>query len=156
MGAAEIARPSVGDARIDHVAVNAYRIPTDAPESDGTLEWSATTLVTAQVAASGMQGFGYTYASRAAAVVIDDTLAPLLTGRDALDTGALWRDMVRAVRNIGRPGVASMAIAAVDTALWDLKAKLLGMPLARLLGPCRDAIAVYGSGGFTSYLRERL
>jgi L-alanine-DL-glutamate epimerase-like enolase superfamily enzyme len=64
--------------------------------------------------------------------------------------------MVRAVRNIGRGGVASMAIAAVDTALWDFKARLLGMPLARLLGACRDAIAVYGSGGFTSYLRERL
>jgi len=156
MGAADIARQSLADARIEHVKVAAYRIPTDAPESDGTLEWNATTLVTAHVAASGVQGFGYTYASRAAAVVIDEVLAPAIVGRDALDTGARWRDMVRAVRNIGRPGVASMAIAAVDTALWDFKARLLGIPLARLLGACRDAIAVYGSGGFTSYLRERL
>src|ERR671934_1579116 len=156
MGAADIARQSLADARIDHVTVGAYRIPTDAPESDGTLEWNSTTLVTVHVEAAGVRGFGYTYASRAAAMVVDDLLTPALVGRDALDTGARWRDMVRAVRNIGRPGVASMAIAAVDTAIWDAKAKLLGMPLARLLGPCRDAIAVYGSGGFTSYLRARL
>ncbi|HYY60209.1 MAG TPA: enolase C-terminal domain-like protein [Burkholderiales bacterium] len=156
MGAAEIARQSLADARIDHVAAGAYRIPTDAPESDGTLEWNSTTLVTVHVEAAGVRGFGYTYASRAAAVVVDDTLTPAIAGRDALDTGARWRDMLRAVRNIGRPGVGSMAIAAVDIALWDLKAKVLGVPLARLLGACRDAIAVYGSGGFTSYLRERL
>src|SRR5690349_19150732 len=128
MGAADIARQSLGDARIDHVAVGAYRIPTDAPESDGTLEWNSTTLVTAHVEAGGARGFGYTYASRAAALVVDDLLTPVIAGRDALDTAARWRDMVRAVRNVGRPGVASMAIAAIDTALWDLKAKLLGMP----------------------------
>jgi len=156
MGAAELARAPVRGARIDDVSTAAYRIPTDAPESDGTIEWSATTLVTAQVTASAMKGFGYTYASRAAAVVIADTLAPVLEGREALDTAARWLDMVRAVRNIGRPGIASMAIAAVDAALWDLKAKALGVPLVSLLGACRNAIAVYGSGGFTSYLRERL
>jgi L-alanine-DL-glutamate epimerase-like enolase superfamily enzyme len=156
MGAAELARAPVRGARIDDVAAAAYRIPTDGPESDGTLEWDATTLVTAHVAAGGARGFGYTYASRAAAVVIADTLAPLLTGRDAVDLAGCWQEMVRAVRNIGRPGVASMAIAAVDVALWDLKAKLLGQPLGGLLGAVRDSVPVYGSGGFTSYLRERL
>ena len=59
--------------------------------------------------------------------------------------------MTRAVRNLGRPGVAAMAISAVDVALWDLKARLLELPLARLLGAVHDAVPVYGSGGFTSY-----
>jgi L-alanine-DL-glutamate epimerase-like enolase superfamily enzyme len=64
--------------------------------------------------------------------------------------------MVAAIRNQGRPGVASMAIAAVDVALWDLKARLLDLPLASLLGAARRAVPVYGSGGFTSYDRDRL
>ncbi|MBS1191719.1 MAG: mandelate racemase [Rhodocyclaceae bacterium] len=138
-------------APIDSLAVAAYTIPTDAPESDGTLEWNATTLVLARVAAGGKEGLGYGYADTATARLIRDKLAPLLQGRDALATNARWQDMAVAIRNLGRPGVASMAIAVVDTALWDLKAKCLGLSLAALLGPARDAIPVYGSGGFTSY-----
>jgi L-alanine-DL-glutamate epimerase-like enolase superfamily enzyme len=59
--------------------------------------------------------------------------------------------MVRAIRNLGRPGIASMAISAVDNALWDLKGRLLDVPLVRLLGDARTSVPVYGSGGFTSY-----
>jgi L-alanine-DL-glutamate epimerase-like enolase superfamily enzyme len=62
-----------------------------------------------------------------------------------------WIAMVRAIRNQGRPGICSMAIAAVDTALWDLKARLLGVPLATLFGLVRDSVPLYGSGGFTNY-----
>jgi L-alanine-DL-glutamate epimerase-like enolase superfamily enzyme len=80
----------------------------------------------------------------------------VIDGRDAWNIAARWSDMVGAVRNLGRPGLCSMAISAVDSALWDLKAKLLGVSLARLLGACRQAIPAYGSGGFTSYSRERL
>ena len=64
--------------------------------------------------------------------------------------------MGRSCRNLGRPGVASMAITAVDTALWDLKARLLGLPLATLLDAARADVPIYGSGGFTSYSDERL
>jgi L-alanine-DL-glutamate epimerase-like enolase superfamily enzyme len=64
--------------------------------------------------------------------------------------------MVGAIRNLGRPGIASMAIAAVDCALWDLKARLLGLPLCKLLGMANDGVPVYGSGGFTSYSTSRL
>ena len=141
---------------IDHVEVSAFRIPTDAPESDGTLEWDATTLVLVSIDAGGVKGIGYTYADRATAILIDDTLAPLLQGRDALAINARWNDMATAIRNLGRPGIAAMAIAAVDNALWDTKAKLLGLPLAALLGRAREKIAVYGSGGFTSYDDVRL
>lgn len=136
---------------IDAIDANAYRIPTDAPESDGTLAWDSTTLVVVHVRGGGQCGIGYTYADAATALLVRDRLAPLLAGRDALATGARWLDMVRAIRNLGRPGIASMAIAAVDVALWDLKAKLLGISLATLLGATRDSVPVYGSGGFTSY-----
>ena len=64
--------------------------------------------------------------------------------------------MVRSVRNLGRPGVASCAIAAVDSALWDLKARLLGVSLTNLFGAVRGSVPVYGSGGFTSYSDEQL
>jgi len=144
---------SVPVVRVD---VNAYVIPTDGPESDGTLAWDSTTLVLAQVHAGGIEGIGYTYADTATATLIRDKLAPLLQGRDAMATNARWLDMVQSIRNLGRPGVCSMAVAAVDTALWDLKAKLLNVSLAALLGATRRAIPVYGSGGFTSYSEERL
>lgn len=154
MGSADILRPS--RAAISSIEVSAYRIPTDAPESDGTFEWNATTLVTVHVQCGGVRGFGYTYAAQATAALIDQTLRPVVENRDALQTNARWHDMAAALRNAGRPGIGSMAIAAVDTALWDVKAKLLGAPLVTILGAARDAITAYGSGGFTSYTLEQL
>lgn len=147
----------MGDAvPIDALTVSAFRIPTDAPESDGTLEWDSTTLVTVELRAGGRAALGYTYADTATAQLVGDRLAPLLQGREALDIPARHADMARALRNLGRPGIAAMALSAVDNALWDLKAKLFGVSLAVLLGRCRPAIPAYGSGGFTSYARERL
>jgi L-alanine-DL-glutamate epimerase-like enolase superfamily enzyme len=87
----------------------------------------------------------------AAAELIAARLIAVVQGRDALAVPAAWDAMVRAIRNQGRPGICAMAISAVDTALWDLKARLLGVPLVTLLGAVRDAAPVYGSGGFTSY-----
>jgi L-alanine-DL-glutamate epimerase-like enolase superfamily enzyme len=141
---------------IGRVNVAAYTIPTDAPESDGTLEWNSTTLVVAQAQAGSDVGLGFTYADAAAAMVIDRTLAGIVRGCDPMAVAGAWTAMRREVRNIGRPGIASSAIAAVDIALWDLKARLLGLPLARLLGQARAAVPVYGSGGFTSYSEQRL
>lgn len=141
---------------IDQVSVQAYTVPTDAPESDGTLEWHATTLVLATVVAGGKTGIGYTYADLATATLIRDMLAPLLLGHDAMATRACWLDMRRATRNLGRGGITAMAIAAVDAALWDWKGRMLNAPVATLLGSVRDRVPVYGSGGFTSYTNERL
>ncbi len=141
---------------IRHVEVGAYRIATDAPESDGTIAWDSTTIVVVEVLAGDARGLGYAYADAAAAHLIVGTLAGVVEGRDAMAVPGTWEAMVRAVRNIGRPGIASSAIAAVDVALWDLKARLLDLPLAALLGPVRDGVAIYGSGGFTSYGVERL
>jgi L-alanine-DL-glutamate epimerase-like enolase superfamily enzyme len=143
-------------AAISRIAVSAYKIPTDAPESDGTYSWNATTMVLVEATAGGKVGVGYSYADTAAATLIRDLLASVVVGTDALATTAAWSSMVESIRNLGRPGIASMAISAVDSALWDLKAKLLDLSLINLLGALRDAAPVYGSGGFTSYSIERL
>lgn len=141
---------------IDRVEVSAYRVPTDAPESDGTFEWSSTTIVIVEVSAGGKTGLGYGYADTATAELIRHTLAGVARGRDATAIEGAWDAMVRAIRNLGRPGIASMAISAVDVALWDLKSRLLEVPLVTLLGAARPAVAAYGSGGFTSYALDRL
>lgn len=134
-----------------------YRIPTDAPESDGTFAWDATTLVLVRVRAGGQEGLGYSYASPAAAVVVRDSLAPVVQGSDALMTMAIFVRMRQAVRNVGRRGIAGLAISAVDAALWDLKGKLLQQPVVHLLGgAAHEAMPVYGSGGFTSYTDAQL
>ena len=142
--------------RVDAVRVSTYVVPTDGPESDGTLEWDRTTVVVVELAAGGTTGLGYTYADRATAVVVRDSLADLINGEDVFAIAAAANRMVARVRNLGRRGIAAMAISAVDVALWDLKARLLALPLAVLLGMSRVATPVYGSGGFTSYSLERL
>jgi L-alanine-DL-glutamate epimerase-like enolase superfamily enzyme len=136
---------------ISGVDAAVYVIPTDAPEADGTLAWDETTLVLVTVRAGGKEGTGWSYAAAAAASVVTDVLAGVIRGRSALDIAAASEAMARAVRNIGRPGVAATAISAVDVALWDLKARLLGVSVTDLLGRVREHVPVYGSGGFTSY-----
>lgn len=146
--------------RIDRVAAHAYTIPTDSPESDGTIRWSSTTMVLVEVSAGGVTGIGYTYSDASITTMVDSVLRPVITGHSAMATTAVFDAMVTAVRNIGRPGLASAALSAADVAVWDLKARLLGVPLVSLLGSARSRITAYGSGGFTSYddarLREQL
>jgi len=144
------------DATINTITARAYKVPTSAPEADGTLRWRSTTLVVVEAKAEGVSGLGYTYSAASAAHLIEDTLAPLLVGDNALATSRLWDRMVGSVRNVGRPGIAASAIAAVDVALWDLKSRLLDLPLTALLGARRDAVAIYASAGFTSVEREQL
>jgi L-alanine-DL-glutamate epimerase-like enolase superfamily enzyme len=144
------------EAALDQLEVAAYEVPTDAPEADGTLSWNSTTIVVVHAHAAGEAGLGYTYADLATAKLIDSKLATVVRGRDAMAPQAAWSAMVGAVRNLGRQGIASMAIAAVDSALWDLKARLLGLPLCRLIGMASECVPVYGSGGFTSYSTSRL
>jgi L-alanine-DL-glutamate epimerase-like enolase superfamily enzyme len=142
--------------KVDRLDVSVYTVPTEEPESDGTFTWTDTTVVVAEPHAGGQVGLGFTYATGACATLIRDVLAEVVVGADPMDVPGVWAEMVAAIRNLGRPGIASMAIAAVDTGLWDLKARLLGQPLAGLLGAVRDRVPVYGSGGFTSYTDEEL
>jgi len=143
-------------APIERVTARAFRIPTDAPEADGTLSWHATVLVLVEIEAAGQLGLGYTYASPACAAIIADPLSKVLRGRDAFEIPRLWAAMVGAVRNLGRRGVCACAVSAVDVALWDLKARLLEVSLADLFGRAREDVSIYGSGGFTSYSVARL
>lgn len=143
--------------KVAKLEISVYRIPTNGPEADGTIRWDSTTMVLVEaVADSGQRGLGYSYASATAAGVIRDLLTDVVVGRSVDDVGAAWQAMVDAVRNVGRPGIASTAISAVDIALWDLKARVAGQALFRLLGPYRDEVPIYGSGGFTSYSEAEL
>jgi L-alanine-DL-glutamate epimerase-like enolase superfamily enzyme len=137
--------------KIDDLECAAYTVPTEQPESDGTLQWDSTTCVVVTLRCGGTTGLGYTYAPAAAASVVRDTLREVVVGADPMSTGETWAAMVHSIRNQGRPGVVSSAISAVDIALWDLKARLLDVSLADLLGRLREHVPIYGSGGFTSF-----
>src|SRR4051794_35741434 len=136
--------------------VVAYEVPTDAPESDGTLEWDSTTIVVVEAHARGETGLGYTYGHQAIAEIVASKLADAVAGVDPLAPQTAWAAMAASVRNSVNAGLCRYAISAVDIALHDLKAKLLDVSLADLLGRWHDGVALYGSGGFTSYSLERL
>src|SRR5580692_6847683 len=123
---------------VQEITTAVYVIPTDTPEADGTLTWDKTTMVLASARAGTARGIGWTYAAAAARNIIADVLAGVVIGRGALDVPGAAEAMARAVRNIGRPGIAATAISAVDIALWDLKARLLGSSVAQLLGQARE------------------
>jgi L-alanine-DL-glutamate epimerase-like enolase superfamily enzyme len=143
--------------RLDRIETTVLRIPTDRPEADGTFQWDSTTVVLVEVRADdGTCGIGWTYASSAAATVVNETLRPAIADLPLEDVRGAWDAMVAGVRNIGRGGVAATAISAVDVALWDLNARAQNRPLFEVLGAGRDSVPIYGSGGFTSYSVDEL
>jgi L-alanine-DL-glutamate epimerase-like enolase superfamily enzyme len=142
--------------RVERLSTQVFEIPTDAPESDGTLTWATTTVIVVEVDGAGRHGLGYTYGPRAVASVIEHELRDLICGGDALAVERTWAAMHIALRNAGQGGIGAMAIAAVDIALHDLRARLLDLPLAVALGAQHDAVPIYGSGGFTTLSTERI
>jgi L-alanine-DL-glutamate epimerase-like enolase superfamily enzyme len=141
---------------VESIDARAYTIPTDAPEADGTATWQATTLVVVRAHSAGQTGTGWTYGPPGCAALVEELLAEVVTGRDAFAVPGNWEAMVRAARNATRAGAVGYAISAVDVALWDLKARLLAVPLVRLFGAVHESVPVYGSGGFTTYSDEQL
>lgn len=141
---------------IRDLQVSAYMIPTSTPESDGTIEWNSTTLVLVNISAGNKTGLGYTYANAATAFFIAHTLKDLVLHRNAMNIPAITNWLIHEIRNSGNTGIGMMAVSAIDNALWDLKAKLLDLPLALLLGMQREKMMIYGSGGFTSYSQDQL
>src|SRR3954447_5868272 len=101
---------------------------------------------------AGHEGVGFSYAKRAggpAQFAHAREVAPDLVGEDPSDIGRLWTKLVWAGASVGRSGASTQALAAIDVALWDLKAKRAGLPLAKLLGAHRDSVRCYNtSGGF--------
>jgi L-alanine-DL-glutamate epimerase-like enolase superfamily enzyme len=148
---------SVSDVKISSGTVSTFRVPTDEPfESDGTAVWDSTTMVLVELTAGDTTALGYSYADGAASAVAQTLLQKHVVGCDPFDIASIHTALDCEVRNMGRPGIASCAIAAIDICLWDLKAKLLKVSLLDLLGSVRDEIAAYGSGGFTSYSEHQL
>jgi L-alanine-DL-glutamate epimerase-like enolase superfamily enzyme len=139
------------EAAVSRLTTRAFTVPTDRAEADGTLAWDSTTIVIAEIEAGGRRGLGYTYGSAAVAALIQMHFAGQLIGQSAFDIPACRHRMLHAARNLGTVGQVSYAMAAVDTALWDLKARLLGVSLVELMGVAVPAVRLYGSGGFTTY-----
>src|SRR4051794_25133711 len=141
---------------VDRLSCSAYEVPTDQPESDGTLEWDSTTVVVVEVEGGGATGLGYTYGDLAVATLIQSNLARLVEGADALAPATAWASMQKEIRNAGQPGEDAMAVSAGDIGDCDLKGKLLGIALADAMPRFHTRAPVYGSGGFSSYSRERI
>jgi L-alanine-DL-glutamate epimerase-like enolase superfamily enzyme len=139
------------EARVEKLDVSVHTVPTDSPESDGTMEWDSTTIVVVEAHGAGRTGLGYTYTAPAAGALIDEKLRDVVEGSDVFALAATWLAMGAAVRNVGRPGLAMCAVSAVDTALWDLKARVLSCSLVNVLPRYHDSVLLYGSGGFCTY-----
>jgi L-alanine-DL-glutamate epimerase-like enolase superfamily enzyme len=122
-----------GGARIDSVDVSAYSVPTSTDEeSDGTFVWDSTTIVVVQLRCGSHTGLGYTYCDPTAGQIIERKLSSIIKQADPLMPQKAWSEMQMQIRQLGHGGIAPMAVSAVDVALWDLKAKLLGVCLADL------------------------
>jgi L-alanine-DL-glutamate epimerase-like enolase superfamily enzyme len=119
---------------VSDINVKCFDISTKYPESDGTLQWDKTTMVFVEIIAGDCVGIGYSYADLPTGIFIKEHLAQKVTGQNCLNNTLIWQDMRDTVRNLGNPGVASMAVSAIDIALLDLKSKILQLPLAVLLG----------------------
>jgi L-alanine-DL-glutamate epimerase-like enolase superfamily enzyme len=137
-------------------SVRLYTVPTDAPEADGTYAWTHTSMVLVELCCAGVRALGYTYADAGTAATAKKLLDDVVLHADPLQHPAILQQMLRHIRNLGETGMSMMAVSAIDIALWDLRAKLLDLPLVSLLGQVRDCIAVYGSGGFTNYSDKQL
>ncbi len=102
------------------------------------------------------QSLGYTYADAATAAAARKLLKEVVVGSDPLRHAETLQLMLRHIRNMGETGIAMMAVSAIDNALWDLRARLVNLPLVSLLGQVRSRVPVYGSGGFTIYSDKQL
>ena len=149
-------------AEITDIICRHFRIPlaevlSDAKHGDHT----HFELITATVTTSdGLSGTGYTYTGgrggSAIAAMIRDDLAPLLTGGSALEVEALYEAMQWHIHYVGRGGVASFAISAVDIALWDLRGKREGRALVEMAGGASDRCRAYAGGIDLNFPLEKL
>ena len=107
----------------------------------------------------GLTGIGVTYhevGGEAIKEMIERYYGPKLIGRDPFETEEIWEELFHYARGVGRKGLSFCALSAVDIALWDIKGKVLNMPLFRLLGGNDPVVPIYASGGWTSYSIEEL
>lgn len=145
--------------RIRSIRLRSVRLPLPIPVSDAKVltgrqkPMTEVAMLFAEVATeSGLEGIGFSYSKRAggdAQFAHAKEVAPVLIGQDVSDIQRLWTSMLWAGASVGRSGASTQAIAAIDNALWDAKAKRAGLPLAKLLGAHHDTVRCYNtSGGF--------
>jgi len=136
--------------KIERIETGYYRLPLEPMGDAGHGFIDSEELITLKLHAEGLTGHGYSYTigrgGRAVKSVIDHDLAPLLVGQDASDIRGLWDMMWQRLLYVGRGGLVSFAIAAVDIALWDLRGLREGRPLYALFGAEAREIPAYGSG----------
>lgn len=124
-------------------------IPLRKPTSMSNRTVTAREYVVTRVRTDeGITGVAYTIGGAVVLSALRDTLRPLTLGADPFDTERLWDRLFKSTLTMGRKGAVIRALSTVDIALWDIKGKALGLPLARLLGSCADRIPVYASGGY--------
>jgi L-alanine-DL-glutamate epimerase-like enolase superfamily enzyme len=149
--------------RIKRVWAELYRIPVHREMKDAIRHFSKMDLVFAYIETDqGVVGSGFTYSiipfgAREIAYMIDSGIAEVIRGMDPRDHEEIWNRMWRQVDWVGRAGIAVLAVAAVDIAIWDLKSKLANMPLHRLLGGAREKVPVYNTdGGWLNHSVDQL
>ncbi|RYE45316.1 MAG: mandelate racemase/muconate lactonizing enzyme family protein [Hyphomicrobiales bacterium] len=168
--AAPLAGLAPGAATTDRIAwmkLSLILLPLKAPISDAKVltgrqkPLTEVAMLFAEIESErGHHGIGFSYSKRAGGYGLyahAREIAPNLIGEDPNDIARLWDKLVWAGASVGRSGLATQAIAAFDVALWDMKAKRAGLPLAKLLGARRDSVRCYNtSGGFLSTPVEQL
>lgn len=136
--------------KIERIETAYYRLPLEPMGDAGHGDIDSEELITLDLYAEGLKGHGYAYTigrgGLAVKALIDHDIAPMILGEDATDIQALWDLMWQRLLYVGRGGLASFAIAAVDVALWDLRGVREGIPLYALLGAEPREIPAYGSG----------
>ena len=147
---------------IEDIKVSLFEVPLDEVLSDAKHgDHFHFELITATVRLSdGSEGTGYTYTGgkggRAIAAMIEYDLKPMLMGKDATEVEDLYDQMQWHIHYVGRGGIASFAISAVDIALWDLRCKALGQPLWKVAGGAADRCKAYCGGIDLQFPLEKL
>lgn len=145
--------------RVTGIRLSSVLLPLKTPVSDAKVltgrqkPMTEVAMLFAELTTeAGLGGVGFSYSKRAGGpgqFAHAREIAPVLLGEDPSDIAKIWEKLAWAGASVGRGGLAVQAIAAFDVALWDLKAKRAGLPLAKLLGAHRDSVRCYNtSGGF--------
>jgi L-alanine-DL-glutamate epimerase-like enolase superfamily enzyme len=146
--------------RISKIDVHLVSSAVPAGIADATRKVETIGFVIVRITTDqGLEGVGVTYhevGGEATREVIRRNIAPKLIDRDPLETEAIWQELFHHLRGIGRKGLTFCALSAIDIGLWDLKGKIVGLPVSRLLGGNRTRVPVYASGGWTSYDDDQL
>ncbi|MEV5177628.1 mandelate racemase/muconate lactonizing enzyme family protein [Streptomyces flaveolus] len=161
---------SAGEATLDRIAwlrLSSVALPLAAPISDAKVftgrqkPMTEVAVLFVEIATEqGHEGIGFSYSKRAGGpgqFAHAREIAEQVIGEDPSDIARIWTKLVWAGASVGRSGLATQAIAAFDVALWDLKARRAGLPLAKLLGAHRDSVRCYNtSGGFLHVPTEQV